>query len=314
MLTSPALLVLVIAPWFGEGLSGASRPLALLVPWHFAFMVMLYGCGALICREVMVRFRLGVVGLCFLGAAYGVYEEALVDRYWFLPEFWETAEVGTYSVVWHTNVLLAVHLTAFHAAVSVCLSVMVVEWFVPRARNRPWVGRRGLTLAALALALTPLLYGEFSQRPPGWCWWPQPGWSRLLVAAAFFFGRRVSGAPRPDAVRGRPGIGWVAFATCVAHWIGPYAVSELGLPAPLGVLALVAALGLGVVAVLGLSRSSPYGPDGMRVGVGILSFFALSALFLTAFGSYDMVVVAVGAAITAIVLYRRQARIQPAVA
>ena len=81
-------------------------------------MIALYGCGALVCREVVHRFGLGVAGLVLLGVAYAVWEEALVDRYWFFPRFWAESGVGDYSVWWHTNVLLALHLSVFHAAIS----------------------------------------------------------------------------------------------------------------------------------------------------------------------------------------------------
>jgi hypothetical protein len=46
-------------------------------------VVGMYGCGALLCREVAHRYGLGWPGLLLLGAAYGVYEEGLVDRFLF---------------------------------------------------------------------------------------------------------------------------------------------------------------------------------------------------------------------------------------
>lgn len=305
--TSPALLVLLIAPFFGEGLTGSTPPFQLLVPWNLGFMILLYGCGALICREVMHRFGLGMTGLCFLGAAYGVYEEALVDRYWFFPEFWETTGVGTYSVVWHTNVMLAVHLTAFHTAVSICLSVLVVEWAVPRARNRPWVGRRGLALAGAGLAVTPVLYGEFSQRPPIPVLIAAAALLAALVVAAFVLGRRRP-ARRPDDVRGRAGVGWTVFACAAAHAAATYAIPHTPVPWPLGVLIALAPIVLAVVAVRHLSASGPYGPDGVRAGVGLLSLFIVSDLALGVLIGPDMVLGALATAIAAIVLYRRKAR------
>src|SRR3954451_15859522 len=76
-LTSPVGLILLLAPYFGEGLSGSTPPLELLLPWNLAFMAALYGCGALICRDVAHRAGLGFVGLVLLATAYAVWEEAL---------------------------------------------------------------------------------------------------------------------------------------------------------------------------------------------------------------------------------------------
>jgi hypothetical protein len=80
------LTLLVVAPFFGEVLSTATAPLDILLPWNLALVVGMYGCGALPCREVAHRYGLGWPGLLLLGAAYGVYEEGLVDRFWYDPQ------------------------------------------------------------------------------------------------------------------------------------------------------------------------------------------------------------------------------------
>ena len=140
MVRSPALAILLVAPFFGETLSTS---LDLVLPWNVALMAALYGSGALICREVARRYRLGLLGLGLLAAAYGVYEEALIDRYWFNPQYWADVGVGSYSEVWHTNLLLAVHLTAFHTAVSIGASILIVERLFPAHRERAWAGGWG---------------------------------------------------------------------------------------------------------------------------------------------------------------------------
>ncbi|MCK9900770.1 hypothetical protein CC117_11930 [Parafrankia colletiae] len=80
----------------------------------------------MLCRELAQRWGLGLPGLALLGAAYGVYEEALVDRFWFDPEYAHDTGIGGYAEVWHTNLLIATQLTVFHSAVSVCSSVLIV--------------------------------------------------------------------------------------------------------------------------------------------------------------------------------------------
>jgi hypothetical protein len=219
--TSPVLLILLIAPLFGEGLSGSSAPLELLTPWHLAFMAALYGCGALVCREVAHRFGLGFTGLILLGVAYAVWEEALVDRYWFFPRFWEDSGIGTYSAVWHTNVLLAVHLTVFHAAISVCASILCVS----------------------------------------------------------------------------------------AHWILIYTVAETGLTWPVGVTLALSPVAAGLYLVPRLAVTGPYGGDGVRVVVGLLTFFVLLDLLVALVGRYDMILSALLTAWLARWLYTRRARV-----
>jgi hypothetical protein len=297
--TSPVLLILLIAPFFGEGLSGSSPPLDLLLPWNLAYMAALYGCGALACREVAHRFDLGFAGLIVLGVAYAVWEEALVDRYWFFPQFWAESGIGDYSVVWHTNVLLASHLTVFHTAISVCASVLVVEWLVPRARNRPWVGRPGLVAAGLVLAATPVIYGEFDQRPAVIVLVAAGVLLVAVVVTAFLVGRRrsrVPALPADGGPRPRRGLGLLAFTCVSAHWILTYSVADLGLAWPLGVALSLLPVAAGLVLVPRRAVTGPYGSDGVRVVAGLLTFFVFLDLLVALLGRYDMVLSAVLAA------------------
>jgi hypothetical protein len=311
-IASPVPVILLVAPFFGEGLSGSTPPLDLLLPWNLAFMAGLYGCGALVCREVAHSFGLGFGGLVLLGAAYAVWEEALVDRYWFFPQFWKDSGIGTYSVVWHTNVLLAIHLSVFHTAISICTSVVTVEWLVPRARYRPWVGRPGLVLAGLVLAVTPVIYGEFDQRPPTAVLVAAGVLVAALVLTAFLAAhlrRAAAPLPRTDKPRPRPGLGSLAFACVLAHWVLTYSVPASGLAWPLGVALSVLPVAAGLSLVRYLAVTGPYGSDGVRVVVGLLSFFVLLDLLVGLLGRYDMVLSALFAAWLARRLYTRRASI-----
>jgi hypothetical protein len=63
-------------PWVGEFLLGnisVRRLPALLI------MVLLYGCGALLIREVTRRTRRGWLTILLLGAAYGIIEAGIVE-------------------------------------------------------------------------------------------------------------------------------------------------------------------------------------------------------------------------------------------
>lgn len=273
-----------MAPFCGEVLSSATGPLDLVRPDRLALMVALYGCGALLCREVARRTGSGLVGLLLLGAAYGVWEEAFVDRYWFLPSFWDEAGIGAYGVVGHTNVLLAAHLTAFHAGVSMACSVLLVEWWAPRWRDRAWAGRPGLTLASVALASTPLLYGELDAPAPPLGLAVAAVALVGLMVAALLLGRARSTPPvrtTPEPGRGpRLGLALVAFGSVLGHWVVTYGVAMTAVPWPLGVVASLVPLGLGVLAVRTMARAGPYGSDGRAVVAGVLVFFALLDAFV----------------------------------
>jgi hypothetical protein len=285
----------VMAPYLGESLSTATAPLDLLLPWNLALFAGLYGCGALLCRELAHRRRLGLPGLALLGAAYGVYEEALVDRFWFDPAYAHDTGVGGYSRVWHTNLLLATHLTAFHAAVSVCASVLVVTWLFPGDRDRAWVRPGGLVVAGAAMVLVLVLLYEDHLRPPAGPSLVALGTGALLVVAALLSRR----APRrTSSRRPRPRLlGVVAFACTATHFLLVYAVPSTGLPWPAGLALALTPLAAGVLAVRRLATSGPLGPDGLWTVTGILGFFVVLDALIGLGGRYDLTA---GAVLTAL--------------
>jgi hypothetical protein len=311
ILRSPALAILLVAPFFGEALSGSTPPLDLVLPWNLAITVALYGSGALICREVARRHGLGLGGLCLLGAAYGVYEEGLVDRFWYYPTFWHDTGVGTYGVVWDTNVLLAVHLTVFHAAISICASVLVVERLFPDHRERAWAGKRGLAAAAVALVVVvPLVYATV---------FPWPGVGQplvagalcaLLVAGAFLVPRlRSRPAPQPRSPGRR--VGKIAFAAAAAHFLLVYSLPGTGLPWALALAISLAPVVVAAVVIRRRAVGGPYGPDGLRVVAGMIAFFVVLDAVVGLLGRYDLTLGALATALALRSLLRRDRRAAP---
>jgi hypothetical protein len=308
VLRSPASAILLLAPFFGEALSGSTPPLDLVLPWNLALMAGLYGSGALICREVARRFRLGLLGLGLLGAAYGVYEEALVDRYWFYPQFWDEVGVGSYSRVWHTNVLLAVHLTAFHAAVSIGSSILIMERLFPAHRARAWAGRRGLGVAAVVLGVVvPFAYGE--QARPGLLVLVVAGGLCVLLVGCAFLAPRPRRRPRRPRRGPRRGVGLVAFFGTAAHFILVYALPSTGVRWPAGVVISLAPIAAATLLIRRMTGGGPYGPDGLRVVTGILAFFVALDVVVGLGGRYDLIAGGLATALGLRWLHKRE-RIQ----
>jgi alpha-beta hydrolase superfamily lysophospholipase len=52
--------------------STATAPLDIFLPWNPASVVGMYGCGALLCREVAHRYGLGWPGLLLLNPFFGL--------------------------------------------------------------------------------------------------------------------------------------------------------------------------------------------------------------------------------------------------
>jgi len=149
--SSPVLFVFLLAPVLGELLSSSMPIPEFLVGW--LPMAVLYGCGALLTREAAIRWGAGWAGIILLGVAYGIYEEGLVARSFFDPEWADLGALGEYGRAGGVNWLWAELLTLFHAAVPIASTLLIADVVFPDRRGIPWLRRRGLMWCAVGLGV-----------------------------------------------------------------------------------------------------------------------------------------------------------------
>jgi hypothetical protein len=227
-----------------------------------------------------------------LGAAYGVYEEGLVDRFWSDPSYWAEVGVGDYSVVWHVNVLIATHLTIFHAAVSIVAAIVVVERLFPTQRGQSWIGPVGMGLCGVAMAAVLFVSWEEFYVPPAPVLLAAALLCVLLVLAAFWTRGHATAARPSDPGSAR--LGLIAFVCTAVHFASVYSIPSTGLPWPIGVALSLLPVAIGILLVRRRATGGLDGPDALRVVTGIVTFFLLLNLFLGLGGRYDMTLAALG--------------------
>lgn len=242
----PWLTLLLLAPVLGELVSSHQTPLEFINPLNFLLLSLPYGCGALLCRELMVRWGGGGLCLLLLGIAYGVYEEGIVvyslfDQHW--SELGPLAQYGYYAGV---NWTWAAGTVQFHALVSIASSVVLAQMIYADQRTRPWLGRRGLiTSAAVLLAWIPALGSimHFQTKSPS----PPVNLYVLvwgIILALVWTARRFAGQ-REFRVERAPTKPWTFFLLGAVNvtmlFIGVFVWPEQGAP-PLAVIMLLLTL------------------------------------------------------------------------
>ncbi|MFZ6029002.1 MAG: hypothetical protein ACOYYS_14910 [Chloroflexota bacterium] len=214
----PALALWLVTPVFGELFSGSTPLNEYLSPFIVLIFGMLYGSGAILIRELLIRWRKGWLSLLLLGMAFGIYEEGLVVRSFFDPHWIDLGDLGVYGRVAGINLVWAEHLTIYHALISIAASIAFVEILYAGRRTESWVGERGLAwnLAAFtAMLLVGALLNPYDT-PDAWlgvCWLAMA----LLVLAA----RRAPVPPKegPPVKVPRPRrFGLLGFAATFAHF------------------------------------------------------------------------------------------------
>lgn len=138
----PALVLFFLAPAIAELLSGSAPPIEFFNPVAFFLLVALYGSGAIIVRELKVRWNKGYVSMFILGAAYGIIEEGLMVKSFFDPNWMDLGILGSYGRWMDVNWVWAEWLTIYHAIFSMAIPVTLVELAYAEKRRERWVGNK----------------------------------------------------------------------------------------------------------------------------------------------------------------------------
>jgi hypothetical protein len=315
-----AVALVVLAPVIAEVLSGFTRlsVIPVLIP-----EIMVWGCGTLIIRELVLRWNGRWPSVLALGAALALAEELVIQQTSLAPLPW-LGDVPSYGRAGGVNWLYLLFMIGYESVWVVVVPVKLVELIVPARRRHPWVGKRGLVISSLVFVLgSCIAWFVWTQqaRPRVYHVPPyQPPLAALLVSGAAILALVALGyALRHTAVRPRPhpapapwalAVGAIALA---APWAALFVLafhSPLGLPF---IVPLVIGVGWATFALALVARwvSSTSWGDGhtwaLVFGATIIAMFA-GFLDGTAWSVYDLaakVVLDVIAVIALLALARR---------
>jgi hypothetical protein len=149
---SPGLALLFLAP-SGELVSIMLRQSSFYPDLVLILCVWL---RALICRELMRRWGRGWPSLFLLSLAFGIWEEGVVVRSFFNPDWAELGALADYQYAHNINWTYSLVLLHFHVTISIVTGIIVAEMLYPAQRRDPWLTNKQLKLCFLVMALWPL--------------------------------------------------------------------------------------------------------------------------------------------------------------
>ncbi|HZZ40522.1 MAG TPA: hypothetical protein VFE06_15405 [Acidobacteriaceae bacterium] len=135
---APALTLIVLAPLIAEVLSGSTRLSFLFV---FIPEMMVWGCGALIAREMVRRWRGGGASLVLLGLALAVAEEWVIQQTSLAPLPWVKHIYGRMGGV---NWIWFLFFLGYECVWVVLVPVVVTELIYTKRRSERWLSNGGL--------------------------------------------------------------------------------------------------------------------------------------------------------------------------
>lgn len=155
------IFLLLLSPITAELLSGSSPPVEFFNPIAFVMLVAFYGSGAVIMRELKIRWGKGYGSLLILGAAYGIIEEGLAVKSFFDPNWVDLGILGTYGRWLGVNWVWCMHLTIYHSVVSIVIPIVLTEIMYPEIRKESLITTKKLKILAVVFILDSSLLFAF---------------------------------------------------------------------------------------------------------------------------------------------------------
>lgn len=140
----PALTLIFLAPLISEVLSGATR-----LSYIIAFVpeMLVWGCGALLAREMVRRWRAGWPSLLLLGMGLSIAEEFVIQQTSVAPLPW-AGTFANYGRLWGVNWMYFLFMLAYEGVLVVLVPVQVTELAFQERREMPWLTKWRIVRAA----------------------------------------------------------------------------------------------------------------------------------------------------------------------
>ncbi|HJX04355.1 MAG TPA: hypothetical protein VJ489_00900 [Thermoplasmata archaeon] len=146
-----------LSPVIAEMLSGSSPIIEWLNPIVIAIFLGMYGAGAILARELTIRWNKGWACIIVLGAAYGIIEEGIAVKSFFDPGWVDLGELAAYGRYLDVNWVWSVWLTIFHSMVSIALVLLIFGLIYPEYRGVRLLTERRFRIVSVIFVLDILL-------------------------------------------------------------------------------------------------------------------------------------------------------------
>ncbi len=144
-----AWFLALLSPVVAEMLSGSSPPAEFIFGLGFLLLIPMYGAGALLVRELTVRWGKGWATVIALGAAYGIVEEGIAVKSFLDPLWVDLGELGVYGRFLEVNWVWSVWLTVYHSLISIALPILILGLWYPGLKREPILTVRQFKLVGL---------------------------------------------------------------------------------------------------------------------------------------------------------------------
>lgn len=174
-----ALTLVVAAPLVAE-VFPASAPITR--PGLLPFILLVYGPGALLIREIVRRCGRGWPSILLLGSAYGFIEEGLALQSLFNPSLYHASAWGARG--FGMNGVYTESAIFIHAIWSAAIPILIVDLVFPDLSASPYLGRISTALTAVWYIVGVFLLALLTRFSIAPGYWAPPALLGAVTAAA----------------------------------------------------------------------------------------------------------------------------------
>jgi hypothetical protein len=145
---APIFTLIVCAPGIAEVMSGATRLsfILVLIP-----EMMVWGCGALLIRDLVRRWQAGWTSMLLLGLGLSIAEEFVIQQTSLAPLPWVSEPA--YGRIWGVNLIYVLFMLGFESVWVVLVPVQLTELIFPQRRNQPWLKKCGPIISSFVFVV-----------------------------------------------------------------------------------------------------------------------------------------------------------------
>jgi hypothetical protein len=234
------------------------RPAELL--FNVVFFAMLYGCPALLIRELARRTGRGWPAMLLLSAAAGLLQAGVIDQSLFSDSYgdvkgWEDSLRATYIAPLGLGGSMLQGFVVGHVVYSFCAPIALAEAMRPAIARRSWLGPRGIAAATglwllVAAAIVADTLGSEAHATV-----PEVAGTLVVIAAIVVAALRVGRARRPARER-TPRLRITLVVSFVAASASAHAVA---METWLGVAVALLVIGVSAWLLAGAARGRHWG-------------------------------------------------------
>src|ERR1039457_6572743 len=166
----PIVALLLLTPFLTELLSGSLPAPKFFQPQVFLFLATVgYGFPILLLREFPVRHRLGILGLLALGLVYGIFNEGIIAKTFYLAANVPVRNFDGYGYAGGIAIPWAITISTWHALHSFLYPVVAIYYVFPAHRESPWLNWKGISLLAIPTVVlgTLIFFSQGDDRAAG---------------------------------------------------------------------------------------------------------------------------------------------------